>query len=75
MFIDIVSLVSPLSGKDAVIAVIDRDGFREMPSNEYAYYYENMIDSLSKSISDLSNNGKTKEIVKKMLSVNETTIL
>lgn len=34
-----------------------------------------MIDSLSKSISDLSNNGKTKEIVKTMLSVNETTIL
>ena len=67
--------VDSLSGKDTQIAVIDRDGFREISLNEQSNYYETMVENLSNSIRDLSNNGKMKEIVKMMLSVSQTTIL
>ena len=67
--------IDPLSGKDTVIAVIDKDEFREIPPKEHALYYDAMIEGLSKSITDLSNNRKMKEIVKKILSVNQSSVL
>jgi 20S proteasome alpha/beta subunit len=67
--------IDSLSGKDTQIAVIDRDGFREISPNEQPNYYEIMVENLSSSIRDLLNNGKMNEVVKMMLSVSQTTIL
>jgi 20S proteasome alpha/beta subunit len=64
-----------LSGKDTQIAIIDRDGFREISSNEPPHYYETMVENLSSLIWDLLNNGKMTEVVKMMLTVSQTTIL
>ena len=36
--------IDSLSGKDTQIAVIDRDGFREISPNEQPNYYETMIE-------------------------------
>jgi len=67
--------IDSLSGKDTQIAVIDRDGFREISPNDQPNYYETMVENLSSSIRDLLNNGKMKEVVKTMLTVSQTTIL
>jgi len=67
--------IDSLSGKDTLIAVIDKDGFREIPPNDQPNYYETMVENLTNLIKDLSYNGKMKEMVKMMLSVSQTTIL
>jgi len=67
--------IDSLSGKDTQIAIIDRDGFREILPNEQTHYYETMVENLSSLIWDLLNNGKMKEVVKMMLTVTQTTIL
>jgi len=67
--------IDSLSGKDTQIAVIDKDGFREIPPNDQPSYYDTMVENLTSLIKDLSYNGKMKEMVKMMLSVSQTTIL
>jgi hypothetical protein len=67
--------INSLYGKDKQIAIIDRDGFREISPNAQPHYYETMIENLSSLIWDLLNNGKMKEVVKMMLTVSQTTIL
>jgi 20S proteasome alpha/beta subunit len=74
--IDEVKHKDHLSGEDIQIAVIDKNGYNPISLNEHSKYYDDMINSLSNSLGkNLSDNGKIKEILKKIFPVSRTILL
>jgi 20S proteasome alpha/beta subunit len=64
------------SGEEVQIAIIDESGYKQILPNEHSKYYDNMINSLSNSLGkNLSDNGKFKDILKKIFPVSKTILL